>query len=178
MSDVNSLPNKTTQDHFLAALFSIMEHKDYQDISIVDICKEANMSRKTFYNYFKQKDDLLDYLAQIICLCYSKTDDHTGHYHYFEFFYHMQNSVQLLLNNGLWYDVAQRTLSQYKDLLYPRDWKVTLGNQIEKKEWFLEFMSYGSARLVELWCQNGFKESPKELSDLVDKIQSSSLIHT
>ena len=176
MPDIPLLPNHTTQDRFLSALFLLMEHKEYHEISIVDICKEAELSRKTFYHYFKHKDDLLDYLAQIICLCYSRTDDRSGHYHYFNFFYHMQNSVRLLLKNDLWYDVTQRTMRQYEDLLYPHDWEKALGDQIDKKEWFLELMSYGSARLVELWCKNGFQDPPEKLSSLVEKIQSGSLV--
>ena len=132
-----------------------LEHKEYHEISIVDICKEAELSRKTFYHYFKHKDDLLDYLAQIICLCYSRTDDRSGHYHYFNFFYHMQNSVRLLLKNDLWYDVTQRTMRQYEDLLYPHDWEKALG---------------------ELWCKNGFQDPPEKLSSLVEKIQSGSLV--
>lgn len=65
MPDIPLLPNHTTQDRFLSALFLLMEHKEYHEISIVDICKEAELSRKTFYHYFKHKDDLLDYLARL-----------------------------------------------------------------------------------------------------------------
>ena len=63
---------------------------------------------------------------------------------------------------------------QYTDLLYPRDWKQILGTQLDKKNLFLEFMSYGSARLIEIWCENGFQETPEELCALVEQIQSSS----
>ena len=113
-----------------------------------------------------------DYLAQIISLCYSATDDKSGHYHYFNFFYHMQKSVALLLKNNLWYDVTKRTTRQYTDLLYPHNWKQILGEQYQNKDLFLEFMSYGSARLIELWCEHGFKENPEDLCALVEKIQS------
>lgn len=175
MPDITSLPEKTTQDQFLSAFFALLEHHAYPDIKIVDICREAGLSRKTFYTYFKHKEDLLDYLAQIICLCYSATDDKSGHFHYFNFFYHMQNSIALLIKNNLWYDVAKRTTKQYTDLLYPKNWAQLLGEQSEKKELFLEFMSYGSARLIEIWCENGFQEKPEELSALVEQIQSGSL---
>lgn len=174
MSDNHSLPIKTTQDQFLSAFFSLLEHHSYEEIKIVDICREANLSRKTFYTYFKHKEDILDYLAQIISLCYSATDDKSGHYHYFNFFYHMQHSVALLLKNNLWYDISKRVTKQYTDLLYPRDWKQILGTQLDKKNLFLEFMSYGSARLIEIWCENRFQETPEELCALVEQIQSSS----
>ena len=176
MPDHSSLPQETTQDHFLHAFFTLLETHTYEEIKIVDICREAGLSRKTFYTYFKHKEDLLDYLAQIISLCYSATDDKSGHYHYFNFFYHMQKSVALLLKNNLWYDVTKRTTRQYTDLLYPHNWKQILGEQYQNKDLFLEFMSYGSARLIELWCEHGFKESPEDLCALVERIQSGSLI--
>ena len=48
MPDIPLLPNHTTQDRFLSALFLLMEHKEYHEISIVDICKEAELSAKHF----------------------------------------------------------------------------------------------------------------------------------
>lgn len=171
MPDYDSLPNKTTRDQFLHAFFALLENKEYDEIKIVDICNKAHLSRKTFYTYFNNKEDLLDYLAQIISLCYSETDDKSGHYHYFNFFYHMQNALALLTKNNLWYEMASRVKRKYMDLLYPHDWTEILGEQVDNKDLFLEFMSYGSARLVELWCLSGFQKTPEELSALVEKIQ-------
>ena len=171
MQDRNAIPNKTTRDQFLDAFFSLLQHQVYEDIRIVDICRKAGLSRNTFYTYFENKEDLLDNLAQIISLCYSATDDRSGHYHYFNFFYHMQKHIALLLKNNLWYDLAGRVKRKYVDLLYPRDWEKLLGDQADNKDLFLEFMSYGNARLVELWCRSGFQKKPEELSALVERIQ-------
>ena len=33
-------------------LLELMEEMPYDDISIMDICKKADLSRQTFYNYF------------------------------------------------------------------------------------------------------------------------------
>lgn len=175
MPEYNPLHNKTTRDQLLHAFFDLLESKSYEEIKIVDICDKAHLSRKTFYTYFENKEDLLDYLAQIISLCYSETDDKSGHYHYFNFFYHMQNSLALLIKNGLWYDITRRVKRKYVDLLYPHDWTKILGEQVDDVDWFLEFMSYGSARLVELWCQSGFQKTPEELSSLVEKIQGNNV---
>jgi AcrR family transcriptional regulator len=41
-----------------------MEEKPYEDISIMDICKKADLSRQTFYNFFNSKDELFRYLLK------------------------------------------------------------------------------------------------------------------
>jgi len=43
--DIPLLPNHTTQDRFLSALFLLMEHKEYHEISIV---KKQNCPAKHF----------------------------------------------------------------------------------------------------------------------------------
>ena len=41
------------------SLIKLMEQQDYQTITIGAICKEADLSRQTFYNVFDNKDDIL-----------------------------------------------------------------------------------------------------------------------
>ena len=41
------------------ALLKLLQSKRYKDIQIKEICAEADLSRQTFYNLFKEKDDVL-----------------------------------------------------------------------------------------------------------------------
>ncbi|BCJ98665.1 TetR/AcrR family transcriptional regulator [Anaerocolumna chitinilytica] len=43
------------------ALIALMEERQYQKITIMDICKKADLSRQTFYNIYSEKDDVLRY---------------------------------------------------------------------------------------------------------------------
>ncbi len=45
-------------------LLDLMEEKPYEEISIMDICKKADLSRQTFYNYFESKDELFRFLLR------------------------------------------------------------------------------------------------------------------
>lgn len=45
-------------------LLDLMEQKPYEEISIKDICTNADLSRQTFYNYFESKDELFRYLLK------------------------------------------------------------------------------------------------------------------
>jgi len=45
---------------------SLFLSKGLLDTSIKEICKEAKLERKTFYNYFEDKFELLDYLYYLL----------------------------------------------------------------------------------------------------------------
>lgn len=46
------------------ALYELTQEKTYQEISVMDIAQRAMINRSTFYLHYKDKDDLLDALAQ------------------------------------------------------------------------------------------------------------------
>ena len=48
-----------TKAKFEKALFSLLEKKNYHDITINELCALANKTKMTFYHYFKDKDNLL-----------------------------------------------------------------------------------------------------------------------
>lgn len=55
MNEINK-----TKDAFEQALFSLLETKNYHDITINEICAVAKKTKMTFYHYYKDKDHLLD----------------------------------------------------------------------------------------------------------------------
>ncbi len=40
-------------------MIQLLEDKSYKDISVKDICYESGISRGTFYQHYKDKDDFL-----------------------------------------------------------------------------------------------------------------------
>lgn len=48
------------------AFLNLIQNYAYEDISITEICKQAGVVRKTFYNNFPTKDDVVLYLIQEI----------------------------------------------------------------------------------------------------------------
>lgn len=64
MYDGNNPTAIKSQQWLTETLLDLMEEKSYADISIMDICKRADLSRQTFYNYFDSKDDLFRFLLR------------------------------------------------------------------------------------------------------------------
>lgn len=49
------------------ALIALMQKMPYDKISVITICKKADLSRQTFYNLFQSKDDLLHFYLRQQC---------------------------------------------------------------------------------------------------------------
>lgn len=54
--DLERLTVKSIQD----ALAYLLEKKDFDQISIIELCKKAGVSRTSFYSHFKGKKDVVD----------------------------------------------------------------------------------------------------------------------
>lgn len=48
-----------SQQWIVEALLSLLEEKDYHQISVKEIVRRADLSRQTFYNIFDSKDDVI-----------------------------------------------------------------------------------------------------------------------
>lgn len=55
-----------SQKRIAAAFLDLIQASAYEDISVTDICRRADVVRKTFYNNFQSKDDVVRYLIDDI----------------------------------------------------------------------------------------------------------------
>ena len=53
-----------SQKWLVESLLALMTEKPYAKISVIDICKKADLSRQTFYNFFSDKEEILRYYLQ------------------------------------------------------------------------------------------------------------------
>jgi AcrR family transcriptional regulator len=60
-SQTNSVAIRT-QKAISNAFLSLIQECTYEDISVSAICARADVVRKTFYNHFQSKDDVVRYL--------------------------------------------------------------------------------------------------------------------
>lgn len=52
---------KRTLDDFKNMMFMLLSEKAFEEITVGELCRRANYPRATFYNYFDDKFDLLNY---------------------------------------------------------------------------------------------------------------------
>lgn len=56
----------TTKQHILQAFNELMEHKSFERITVEEICREADVSKPTFYRYYRDKYDVMTYNFQLL----------------------------------------------------------------------------------------------------------------
>lgn len=62
--DLNQKTNrfaKRTLEAFSTTMFELLTKKSFEDLTVNEICEKSNYPRSTFYNYFDDKYDLLNY---------------------------------------------------------------------------------------------------------------------
>ncbi|EAE5097757.1 TetR family transcriptional regulator, partial [Listeria monocytogenes] len=59
---------KKTKKAFNQALFTLLDQKPFQQITITDIVTEADVNRGTFYKHYRDKEELLDSIIEEILM--------------------------------------------------------------------------------------------------------------
>lgn len=72
----NNKTARASQKNICSALLLLLEEKPFSQISVSELCKQAGISRQTFYSLFKSKDRVITYIFQED-YCYSP-QDHDG----------------------------------------------------------------------------------------------------
>lgn len=122
--------NKTKRNRFTRmcigeALISLMGQKDYDSIKISDIVAKAGISRMTYYNYYRSKDEIIeDYLQEMVAeYLHSAADeeaqnriggfqDYEHVLHALKFFDQYANFFMTLVHAGL-YSIIINAVNQF-----------------------------------------------------------------
>ncbi|MFR5278080.1 MAG: TetR/AcrR family transcriptional regulator [Blautia caecimuris] len=93
---------KRTLNDFMCTMFTMLSEKNFEEITVGELCKCANYPRATFYNYFDDKFDLLNY-----CWIGLTQEIHLEEYH------HMAHEEALYIFFDRIYDYSKKTKKRY-----------------------------------------------------------------
>lgn len=178
-----TLGAKRTLKAFRVALFEALGEKEFDKITVNDICKKSEYPRATFYNYFDDKYDLLQYFwsyigKDILSKISDDSDDEEGIISIFnlllDFFDRHQDLVKnITKNNGvdsnLWHSMSGYLRQEANKLVY--DYCST-NNQIEVPAKLLARFYSDLIIAVLEWC---LFEQPNIDSKTADKYLTSLL---
>lgn len=54
--------SKSTSELIIDCFYNLVMNKDFKKLTVSEICEAAGISRKTFYNYFKDKNDIVEHI--------------------------------------------------------------------------------------------------------------------
>ena len=168
------LPRRTgariarNQDKLAAALLSLMQRTAYEDISVSALCREAGVSRNTFYRNFPHKEAVLHYAVDDICLQYqldgegfARAGNSAGHFleflrahpGYFDAF--RQSGMTLFLARS----AAQHACREAVE--------ATPGASAASLRWVSGFLTAGLLQLYEQWREEGYRTPSADIARAV-----------
>ena len=160
---------KYVDKYITDALFSLMKKKDYNNISITEICEKAGTGRMSFYRNFDSKEDIIKkWISNTTNNFLSNSDisyknDSTKDY-FTKLFTHLEKYKEEA------YSIYKANL--FNLLKAEFDDKLINLHQKEYENYKSYFIAGGIFNIYYFWLINGSKESPKELAEkLVDLLE-------
>lgn len=161
------------------SMVTLLNVKSYDDISIKDICDESGISRGTFYQHYRDKDNFLFQYQKAMMKKGKRRLTQIQFEERRQFFEHALNFwinegellLLLLRDNGAYivHQAIKKNLQQNIDVrLVPIMNTQALTNK--EKYFLIIFMSNAVFGVLQDWVQRVRQESPKEISLMIDKV--------
>ncbi len=106
MNRTNGRIAERSKQQFAMALFSLMKVYKYIEITVTQLAQEANLSRKTFYRLFNDKNDVLKQLFDTLFFDFFSEIKERGIKHYWDLvqvyfdFWESRKEILLLLSKN------------------------------------------------------------------------------
>ena len=166
MNTPNNKRKKESIERIEKVFISLLQTNELNEISVSDICKLAGLNRTTFYaNYTdiygladsirdKLEHNLSDLYRNEITRGFNSND-------YLKLFCHIKdNQIFYKTYFKLGYDDSYKIIS----------YDINLARQhFDNRfiEYHMEFFKSGITKIIKMWLQNGCKESPEDMYEII-----------
>lgn len=170
--------SKRSRNAISASMFELLSKDNFQDITISEICDNCDVVRRTFYNNFTSKEDVIEYIVDqhvseyidFVRTQHMETARHMAQA-YYKFWYEKKQIVSILQKNNLFY-ILQRDFLKYVPELAP----IIAGEGMVELmdntllEYLFTFISSGLCYNLEKWAKNDFKETYTDIGEVFNII--------
>ncbi len=164
-----------TQKAISEAFLSLIQERTYEAISVTELCRRADVVRKTFYNNFCSKDDVVHYLINdIFHELESMMDLQSMSVQQilliaFRFVMEHREALLLFYRRGL-IRFAHKSISAYitKDHILTKLDKENIDDRAYK--YIAAQISAVLISVIETWIENGFEEPVEFLAELTEAL--------
>lgn len=170
------------QKVFEQGLLQAMLSRDYEDISIIDLCDQLQVPRKSFYRYFSGKDGALHALLDHTLLEFVQEDFRKGNpsaaigelESFFVFWYAHRDLLKALVRSRLGGLLVERaTYHAIHERMMP---KYLLSMPLEVQQMSLTFAVCGLLSMVLQWHNHNYRETPREMAQIATMMLTMPLI--
>lgn len=162
------------------ALMKLLKKERYAKITVKDICREADLSRQTFYQMFESKDELMEYHFMNLFAGFKKE---CGNFdgidcgelakRFFLFFHNEREFVELLIANNMT-RLLERQFEQYLP-------QISLFRRINETERYpdhsVAFVAGALTQTLIHWFQGGFQPEISVIGALTEDIITGRTYH-
>ncbi|BGE81641.1 TetR/AcrR family transcriptional regulator [Staphylococcus petrasii] len=168
-----------TMNNIKNGMISLLEKKEFEKITIKDICTESGISRTTFYAHYKDKNNFIySYLKSLLKKGKKEIfkKEFSNQHIFLETMVHYWLDEGKLILLLLGDDSAQKAHIQMKKILqYNVELNLvpilnTKSLTTKEKYFLLIFMSNAIFGVLQDWVKRGCVETPKELATIMNKI--------
>lgn len=166
MNTKNNKRKRESMQKIEQVLIEFLQTKELNQISVSDICKKADLNRSTFYANYVDIYELADTIrekleAEVSELYKDEITEGFNSNNYLVLFQHIkENQIFYCTYFKLGYD------EKYKIWQYDYNLaKKHFGDRFI--EYHMEFFKSGLNRIIKIWLQNGCKETPEEMFEII-----------
>lgn len=154
------------------AFLALMKLYPYKDITITQICQEAQIVRQTYYRNFDLKDDVLKFyldnmVRQYFTDYYTMEDVHIQLKDFFAYMLQRREFLLLASQNSLFFMIDETISMNITKFLNFQ--QLTTIDEPKFEKYVTGFIASTICSLLSLWVDNGFAESPEMLSQLAQR---------
>lgn len=164
----NNQAKRNSKTRMIRALLNLVQTTPLPDISISDLCAEAEINRTTFYNHYDNihalaKDACDAIIVEYADLFSGNTDGYTLE--------NLTKMFQHISDNRLVYTTYFKLNPDYRDMFQHYDHHLAeqkFGRLDERKIYYhAEFFAAGMVAIIKRWLANGCRETPAEMAQIV-----------
>jgi len=173
---------KYTNDNFLKeciydSLIILLEGKQFEKVSVSEICKKAGVSRMTYYRNFNSKEDILTEHLNKVFQKYKETLNNkmssstlTNIIPFFELLSSEKKLIDCLIRSDMEYWLFYQFTDYLKNLKEMH--KVFNYDDPLESYYWINYYSAGLSKLLITWIKNGMIESKETMSKYLLDFQS------
>lgn len=172
MNTTNGKIAEQSRQKLANALLNLMENDDYKDITVTQIAQGADLSRKTFYRLFTDKEMLLNYFleSKALELIYEIKAANSNDYwdivrKLFEFWNNEKDLLMLLKNNNLLHLAIQTSYAHSSEVFYHIRSAQVYNEFAETLPYLLAYSIGGIYSMLQKWIMDGMKTNPQIFID-------------
>lgn len=166
-----------SQCWIMEALLELMKKKEYKEITVSEIVKKADLGRRTFYRYFKTKDEVLDLACSLLMKNFAQKIKEKQEItlksvtlSYFEFWNDQTEFLDLMKKAHTLYFLEDRIEKLVHEVAI--DLNHVSPDAAFSMDIYYEyiFKLAGFWRITLEWCSHAPRETPEEMAVLVASI--------